>query len=75
MVSTNGHQADGDAIQLPVLDISDPTKAVGRQMIDAAVKYGFFYIEDNTGGDFNADVINRAFELVWIVHYTYHVSK
>lgn len=64
MVSTNGHQADGDAIQLPVIDISDPTAAVGRQMIDAAIKYGFFYIEDNTGQDFDADVVDRAFELV-----------
>lgn len=51
-------------IQLPVIDISNPDDpAVGKAMIDAAAKYGFFYV-DTKGSDFLAADIDRTFELV-----------
>ena len=55
--------ANGDTVQLPVIDISNPTPDVGRQMIDAAAKYGFLYI-DTKGTDFTQEVVDRQFELV-----------
>lgn len=51
-------------IQLPVIDISNPDdRAVGKAMIDAAAKYGFFYI-DTKGSDFAPADIEHTFELV-----------
>lgn len=51
-------------IQLPIIDISNPDDpAVGKAMIDAAARHGFFYV-DAKGNDFSAADIDRAFELV-----------
>ena len=55
------------AIQLPVIDISAETSAVGKSMIDAAVKYGFFYI-DSKGTPFSEEVVDREFQLVSAIH-------
>lgn len=60
---TNGHHVDGEAISLPIIDVSKETPETGRQMIDAAIKYGFFYI-DCKDIDFNAKVVDGTFELV-----------
>ena len=53
----------GETVRLPIIDISEPTIAVGRQMVDAAAKHGFLYINLN-GTDFSEDGIDRMFELV-----------
>ncbi|KAL4890241.1 hypothetical protein BDV59DRAFT_185115 [Aspergillus ambiguus] len=53
----------GPPIQLPVIDISNPNDpAVGREMLDAATKYGFFYV-NSSGSDFAVADVQRAFEL------------
>ncbi|OKL61469.1 hypothetical protein UA08_03493 [Talaromyces atroroseus] len=50
-------------IQLPVIDISDPLNAaVGKDMLDAAIKYGFFYVHGK-GSDFSAAEVDSTFEL------------
>lgn len=51
-------------IQLPIIDISNPDDpAVGKTMLDAAIKYGFFYV-DSRGSDFSAEEVERIFGLV-----------
>ncbi|KAE8148944.1 hypothetical protein BDV25DRAFT_157196 [Aspergillus avenaceus] len=53
----------GSLIQLPILDISDPSDpAVGKAMLDAAAKYGFLYV-NSTGTDFAASDVEKAFDL------------
>lgn len=50
------------AIQLPIINISNPTSTVGTQMLEAAREFGFLYI-DPKGTDFTEDLVNRQFEL------------
>lgn len=51
-------------IQLPIIDISDPLNpAVGKDMLDAAIKYGFFYVHGK-GSDFSAAEVDSTFALV-----------
>ena len=54
---------NSDAIQIPVINISDPTAALGDALIDAASNYGFIYIESK-GSGFTEEDVNRAFEMV-----------
>ena len=61
-MTTNGTTAV-TTLQLPILDISDPTPEVGRSMIEAAAKYGFLYI-DTKGTDFTEAIVDRQFEMV-----------
>ncbi len=63
MATANGHLHGHDTLTLPVLDISDLTAEGGRQMIDAAAKHGFLYV-DTRGTDFTPEVVDRQFELV-----------
>lgn len=63
MAATNGHVKGDDTITLPVINISNVTAEVGRQMIDAAARHGFLYV-DTRGTDFTPEVVNRQFELV-----------
>lgn len=60
-MGTNGPETQ--AVQLPIIDISDPTPEVARSMIDAAVKFGFLYI-DTKGTDFTEEIVDRHFDLV-----------
>lgn len=51
-------------IQLPIINIANPDDhAVGKAMISAAAKYGFFYV-DTKGSDFSPADIEHMFELV-----------
>ncbi|KAL5362725.1 hypothetical protein BJX96DRAFT_177421 [Aspergillus floccosus] len=53
----------GPPIQLPVIDISNPNDpAVGKEMLDAATKYGFFYV-NSKGSDFTVADVKKAFGL------------
>lgn len=52
-----------DQIDLPVLDISTPNAQVGRELVDAAVRYGFVFIR-NQGSEIPPTEIDQAFELV-----------
>lgn len=63
MATTNGGPSGHDILTLPIINISDPTPEVGRQMIDAAARYGFLYI-DTRGTDFTPEVVERQFALV-----------
>ncbi|KAJ9407150.1 hypothetical protein DTO045G8_4999 [Paecilomyces variotii] len=50
-------------IQLPIINIANPDDhAVGKAMISAAAKYGFFYV-DTKGSDFSPADIEHMFEL------------
>ena len=62
MATMNGCPQAND-IDLPVINILDPTPEIGRQMIDAAAKYGFLCI-DTRGTDFSSENVERVFELV-----------
>lgn len=55
--------AVGAAIQLPVINISEATPAVGKAMIDAAAKYGFLYV-DSEGCGIPAEDVDAAFDMV-----------
>lgn len=50
------------AIKLPIINISEFTPDVGKQMLDAATKYGFLYI-DTEGTGFTEEMVNHEFEL------------
>lgn len=63
MATMNGHVQGDNTITLPVINISNPTSEVGRQMIHAAAKYGFLYI-DTRGTDLTPEIVERQFELV-----------
>ncbi|KAK4908401.1 hypothetical protein LTR66_017566, partial [Elasticomyces elasticus] len=51
-----------ETINLPVINISDPTKEVGRQLVQAAINYGFLYISPE-GTPFTEELVNHEFEL------------
>lgn len=50
-------------VQLPIINISEATPAVGKAMIDAATKYGFFYV-DSASSYFSNDDVESAFDMV-----------
>jgi isopenicillin N synthase-like dioxygenase len=58
----SAQNADNDILQLPIIDVSNPTAETGREMINAAAKYGFLYI-DTKGTGFTEDIVNREFDL------------
>lgn len=53
-------------MQLPVINISEATPTVGKAMIDAATKNGFFYVDSSSSDFSNADVEN-AFAMVCLI--------
>lgn len=55
-------KSGGEAIQLPVIDVSNFGTDVGKQMLDAATRFGFLYISTN-GTGFTEDVVDRHFQL------------
>ena len=64
MATANG-QSNGNAGQIPVIDISGsiPEDEVAKQLVDAAATFGFVYIK-NKGKDIPVQAIDRVFELV-----------
>jgi isopenicillin N synthase-like dioxygenase len=54
--------SNGDIVQIPVINISEPNESVGDALIDAASKHGFIYVESK-GTGFTAEYVDRAFEL------------
>ncbi|ODH53139.1 hypothetical protein GX48_00675 [Paracoccidioides brasiliensis] len=52
----------GALLQLPVINLFEATPAVGKAMIDAATKYGFFYV-DSASSDFSNDDVESAFAM------------
>ena len=56
--------SNGDGVQIPVIDISNASQETGDAMVDAAARYGFFYVRaDGTG--FTPGVVDDMFELVF----------
>ncbi|KAI9793859.1 MAG: hypothetical protein M1816_007111 [Peltula sp. TS41687] len=55
-------QKNQDQIDIPVVDISTPNAHVGRELVDAAVRYGFVFIR-NQGSEIAPTEIDEAFEL------------
>jgi hypothetical protein len=52
------------ALKLPVINVSHSPRTVGKQMIEAAAKDGFFYI-DTRDTSFTSVVVERQFDLVY----------
>jgi hypothetical protein len=53
-----------DPIELPLIDIaSSDLDAAGKAMLDAAVRYGFLYIDSRTTV-FSSTDVDRTFEMV-----------
>jgi isopenicillin N synthase-like dioxygenase len=50
------------AVRLSVIDVSDPSAETGKQLLAAATKYGFLYI-NTKGTGFTEALVNREFEL------------
>ncbi|KAK2804201.1 hypothetical protein FQN51_002290 [Onygenales sp. PD_10] len=50
------------AVQLPVINIAEATPAAGKAMIDAATKYGFFYV-DSASSQFTNEDVDGAFAM------------
>lgn len=48
---------------IPVIDISNPSEEIARQVLDAASKHGFLYIK-NDGGTIPPQDIDDMFKLV-----------
>ena len=64
-------------IHLPVIDLSGPSQVAGKQMLDAAIEYGFFYVDSRNVPDFDAQAVDRLFDLVllrsievFVLYYT-----
>ncbi|RDW88580.1 clavaminate synthase-like protein [Coleophoma cylindrospora] len=57
-------QANGQPVQIPIIDISGaaPESQVAKELVDAAVTYGFVYIK-NEGKDIPVEVIDHTFDL------------
>lgn len=55
----------GAVAKIPIIDISGggDQAQVARDLVDAAVEYGFIYIK-STGIDFPVDVLEDAFDMV-----------
>lgn len=51
------------SIELPIINIAEANPVVGKTMLDAAVKYGFLYVDSASSGLSNQDV-ERAFDTV-----------
>lgn len=49
--------------KIPVIDISNTSKEVAQQVLDAASKYGFLYIK-NDGVTISPEDIDNMFKLV-----------
>lgn len=59
------------AVKIPVIDIAAKDadqKEIAKELVDAAVEYGFVYIK-NTGMDIPAGMIENAFDLVRILSW------
>lgn len=51
-------------VRLPMIDLSDPnTVSAGKALLDAAIEYGFLYIDSRTTKITTPDV-ERVFEMV-----------
>ncbi len=74
MATTRGDLHGENTVKLPVINISETTPEVGRQMIDAAARSGFLYI-DTRGTDFTPEVVERQFELVNPLHASASIRK
>ncbi|EXJ84488.1 hypothetical protein A1O3_05156 [Capronia epimyces CBS 606.96] len=55
-------QEGNNAVRLPVINISEFSVGVGKQLLDAAIRYGFLYI-DTDGTGFTESMVDREFEL------------
>ncbi|KAH0547561.1 hypothetical protein FGG08_000286 [Glutinoglossum americanum] len=50
-------------VQIPVIDIANPTLKTGEELVDAAARYGFVFIR-NQGSDISPPEIDKTFETV-----------
>ncbi|EXJ94199.1 hypothetical protein A1O1_02592 [Capronia coronata CBS 617.96] len=55
-------QEGNSGLRLPVIDISEFSVEVGKQLFDAATRYGFLYI-DTKGTGFTEGMVDQEFEL------------
>lgn len=58
-----GSLRDESLVELPIIDISNPSDpSVGKAMVDAAAKYGFLYI-DSSSTAFTVEDVDNAFRV------------
>lgn len=50
---------------MPVINISTASVDAGKEMLDAAVEYGFLYV-DSTSTQFDKKTVDEMFELVCV---------
>ena len=53
----------GDVLQLPVIDLSNPPKRTGDDLVKATSRWGFVYIK-SAGSGFTPEVIKCIFDMV-----------
>ncbi|KAJ9634988.1 hypothetical protein H2204_005943 [Knufia peltigerae] len=73
--ATIPHEAkssSGETIDLPLFDISHETPKLGKELVEAAAKWGFLWIAgspdpdnggDRSGYDLNEDIVDRVFDI------------
>jgi hypothetical protein len=54
-------------MEIPAINISQPTAEVGAALVEAAATYGFVFIE-NEGSDIPQEMRERMFHLVFHAH-------
>ncbi|KAI5304170.1 hypothetical protein KEM55_000186 [Ascosphaera atra] len=54
--------AVASAVELPVIDISQATPEAGKEMLNAAIEYGFLYV-DSTSTEFSKKTVDEMFDL------------
>lgn len=52
-----------EASPIPVIDISEPSKRTGHELVEAAARYGFIFIKSKSVG-ISADALDQLFALV-----------
>lgn len=52
-----------EAVNIPVIDISNAHTQIGEQLIDAVVQWGFVFIKAH-GSGFSSDIIDNMFQIV-----------
>lgn len=62
MGSLGATASTNDAVKLPVINISEPSLQVGKDLLAAATKFGFLYV-DTAGTGFSRNNVDAAFEL------------
>ena len=59
-------QPQKQTVEIPVIDISPSNTNAARDILEAAAKFGFVYVENNEAAGIPSADIGRMFDLVGI---------